>query len=202
MERKSMAELFARGSCAVGIAVVRAGGVKKPWLAAEEATQIDSTAAYAFGNARFSAGDLERKWILGSARGLLGFATPVIGTPAPAFQGLYASNCGPSCSPQAAGVLYQFLRPLIGGGQKPDDLSNGAMKHYRFTASSTVDVVWYDAMFDNDNTTQAVRIEWPQGASTCLTYNALAQSSACPAGAGAAIDLPSVGQEPMVVVFH
>ncbi|MCB2205841.1 T9SS type A sorting domain-containing protein [bacterium] len=137
-------------------AVQDSGGTLKPWFAAEAAMQIESGGTTQFDD-RFHAGDMVRKWISGIIAGLQGICTPIVGAPPDRFFGLYSDRGQRYMSADA----YTFVHSLIHPRSAPEDFSGSATAVYRFREKSIIDVVWMDALFDTDNSTQGAILPVP-----------------------------------------
>jgi len=122
------------------------GGEVKPWLAAEAAMQLAQGGLTDY-EARFHAGDMVRKWISGIAFGLEGICTPMTGFPPEHFFGLFDDQQQEYLS----ATSFRFLRSIIQPTSEPKEMSEYPLRAFRFEEEiGLVDVFWYDALFDTD----------------------------------------------------
>ena len=176
--------------------VADSGGQLRPWLAIEAAMQLQPEGRTRF-EARFHAGDMARKWVLGMAFGLEALCTPIIGWPEDKFFGLY----DPADSTEyLSATTWRLMRELIQPFEEPKDLSDGEIRVFRFREEvGNIDVVWYDALFDTDDSEHEYTPTPPRNYNSGDYYDVLGEELGHLEAGN--IEAITVTQEPVIIVW-
>ncbi|MBT7789980.1 MAG: T9SS type A sorting domain-containing protein, partial [Calditrichaeota bacterium] len=171
------------------------GGEVKPWFAAEAAMQLGQGGLTEY-NARFHAGDMARKWILGLKFELRGICTPMTGFPPEHFFGLFDDQQQEYLS---AGV-YRYLRTLFVGGETIFVPEPPFIKYFTILDRQAIGVVWYDALFDSDVDTMLYDPpDDPTGLWWIQIFDIFGDTLS---GRVPAIDSIYISQEPIIIRYY